>query len=116
MSKILITDNSVFTRRLLIGALKKVGYEEILEAKSGAETLEIINVGDIDLVLLDVIMPDMNGIDVLKKIGSTQKVIIVTAVGQEEIINQAKELGALGYITKPFKSKQVAEEVKKALG
>jgi len=115
MSKILVTDDSSFMRRVLVETLKKAGYDDILEAKSGTEVLEIVKNENVDLILLDVIMPNMNGIEVLKELNSKQKVIIVTAVGQEDIIDKAKSLGALGYITKPFELEQVLEEVKKAL-
>lgn len=115
MSKILVTDDSLFMRRVIVDSLKKAGYEDVLEASSGEEALKTLESEKVDLVLLDVIMPDMNGIDVLKKIGNKQKVIIVTAVGQEEIIAQAKELGAVGYITKPFTAETALSEIKKVI-
>jgi two-component system chemotaxis response regulator CheY len=68
---------------------------------------------------MDIIMPEMNGIEALKKIKSIEpnaKVIMCTAVGQEQMVKAAIKLGAKGYIIKPFQAPKVIEEVKKVLG
>ena len=77
-----------------------------------------IFVADTDLVLLDVIMPGMDGVtvlDSLKKINSDANVIMITADGQEATIKECQDLGAKGYILKPFVKTQVLNEVKKVL-
>lgn len=116
MAKIAVADDSNFMRQLLVGILNKAGYTDIIEAKDGVEALDICQNEKPDLLLLDIIMPNMDGLEVLNKIDTSQKVVVVTAVGQEKAIEEAKSLGVLGYIIKPFESKKIIEEVKKALG
>ena len=115
MSKILIADDSAFMRNLLKDILAEVGYE-VIEAEDGKSALEQFKDNSPDLVLLDIIMPEVDGIDVLKEIGKTAKIVVISAVGQEKMVEDAKELGALDYIVKPFESDKVLETVKKALG
>ena len=82
------------------------------------EAIEQFKVEKPDLILLDIIMPKMDGVavlDSLKKINSDANVIMITAVGQEQIMEECQKLGAKGYIVKPFDEKQVLEEVKKVL-
>lgn len=116
MAKILIADDSQFMRKVLSDILTKNGYTEIVEAADGNETIAKFTQEKPDLVLLDIIMPEVDGMAVLKDIvPKGAKAIVVSAVGQDEMIAQAKTLGALGYIVKPFEEKQVVEEVTKVL-
>ena len=114
--KILIVDDSAFMRTVLKNILENIGYHNFVEAGNGNEALEKIKTDNPDLILLDIIMPDKGGVDVLKEIGLTHKVIMITAVGQEKIIEEAKNFGAKGYLVKPFDNHQVESEVKKILG
>ena len=116
MAKIVVADDSMFMRQLLIGILNRAGYNDIIEAKNGNEVIDIVKNEKPDLLLLDIIMPETDGMEVLKKLGASQKVIMVTAVGQEAVIEEAKTLGAVGYIVKPFDGKKILEEIKKVLG
>jgi two-component system, chemotaxis family, chemotaxis protein CheY len=111
--KILIVDDSQFMRNVLKDVLS-TDYE-VIEAENGKQGIEKITAEKPDLVLLDVIMPEMDGIEVLKKIGTEHKVIIISAVGQEKMVDEAKSLGAVDYIVKPFENEKVLEVVKKAL-
>jgi two-component system chemotaxis response regulator CheY len=86
-----------------------------LEAENGVQALELIRAEKPDLVLLDLIMPEKGGVDVLKEVGNTQKILIVSAVGQDSIIKEAMSFGAVGFIVKPFDNTLVVEAVKKAL-
>jgi two-component system chemotaxis response regulator CheY len=115
-TKILIVDDSVFMRTVLKNILENDGYKDFFEAGNGNEALEKIKAENPDLVLLDVIMPEKGGIDVLKEVGITSKIIMISAVGQDKIMEEARSLGAKGYIIKPFDNKLVSEEVKKVLG
>jgi len=116
-AKVLIADDSAFMRKILTDIIKGEGFENILEAENGKQAVEMFETEHPDLVLLDIVMPEMDGIQVLEEIGKKAKtVVIISAIGQEETINKAKELGAKGYVVKPFDNKQVAEEIKKALG
>ncbi|MFA5993572.1 MAG: response regulator [Parcubacteria group bacterium] len=116
MAKILISDDSQFMRKILSDILTKNGFDNIIEAVNGEQALEKFKTEKPDLMLLDVIMPEKDGIEVVKEVvPQGAKVIMVSAVGQDDMIKQAKDLGVLGYIIKPFEEKQVIDEVKRAL-
>lgn len=114
MAKILVVDDSAFMRKILISTLKKEGYEDIVEGENGVEAVEKFKSDKPDLVLLDVVMEKKEGIDALKEIiaaDATAKVVMVTAVGQEQMVREAMSSGAKGYIVKPFNADKVAETV-----
>ena len=116
--RILIVDDSFYMRTMLKNMLTDAGYEVVGEAPNGQTALQMAKDTNPDLITLDVILPDNTGLDVLKGIRKDQpnmKVIIVSAVGQEVIVNEAKENGALDYIVKPFSEDKVLEKVSKAL-
>ena len=116
--KILIADDSLFMRMTLRNNLPE--EYEIVEADSGAEALEQFQKEKPDLVLLDIVMPqgEEEGIRVLKEMMKNNpqaQVVMITAVGQEAIIEECKKLGAKDYIVKPFDEKLVNETVEKYL-
>ena len=118
MKKILIADDSLFMRMTLKDNLPK-DYE-IVEADSGAKALELFEKEKPDLVLLDIVMPagEDEGVRVLQQIMQSSpeaQVVMITAVGQEAIIDQCKKLGAKDYIVKPFDEKQVTKTVERYL-
>lgn len=101
-------------RKVLSDILVKNGYTDVVEAENGKVAIEKFGSEKPDLVLLDIIMPEVDGIGVLKEImPKGAKAIVISAVGQDSMITQAKELGAIGYIIKPFDEAQVLEEIKK---
>ncbi len=114
--KILIADDSQFMRKVLKDLLHDAGYIDLVECADGKECLAKYAEGKPDLILLDIIMPEIDGIEVLKKIGREAKVVVISAVGQEKMVEEAKKLGALDYIVKPFDNDKVLEAVKQALG
>ncbi|TXK27119.1 response regulator [Pontibacter qinzhouensis] len=119
MKRILIVDDSFYMRTMLKNMLSDAGYEIVGEAPNGQTALELARTTNPDLITLDVILPDNTGLDVLKGIKSEQpemKVVIVSAVGQEVIVNEALEYGALSYIVKPFSEEKVLEVVSQILG
>lgn len=119
MTKILVADDSAFMRKILSNILTKAGYKDLVEAADGGEAIEVYKKEKPDLVLMDIIMAPKDGIEGLKGIKSFNKgakVIMVTAIGQETMINDAKKCGCSEYIIKPFKEEKVLEAVKKALG
>ena len=115
-AKILIADDSEFMRKVLKGMLEDGGLTNLIECSNGRECLDVFKTGNPDLVLLDIIMPEIDGMEVLKQIGGKVSVIMVSAVGQEKVMDEAKRYGALGYIVKPFDKNQVLEKVGQVLG
>lgn len=113
--KILIVDDSKTTRIILEDILREDGFTNIIHASNGEDALSIYTKEEPSLVLLDIIMPEMNGMDVLKQLSGKVKVIIVSAIGQDSIIKQAKELGALNYLIKPLDKAEVIKKVFSAL-
>ncbi|WP_276496137.1 response regulator [Pontibacter litorisediminis] len=118
MKRILIVDDSFYMRTMLKNMLTDAGYEIVGEAPNGQTALELAKETKPDLITLDVILPDNTGLEVLKGIRAEQpeqRVIIVSAVGQEVIVNEAMENGAKSYIVKPFSEENVLEVVSKVL-
>ncbi|MBU1128985.1 MAG: response regulator [Candidatus Omnitrophica bacterium] len=118
MKKILIADDSLFMRKILSDILS--GTYQIVEAATGAEAKEQIKKEKPDLILLDIIMPEgeETGIRVLEdtmKAAPKTRVIMISAVGQETILDECKKLGAVDYIVKPFDKKTVISTVRKYL-
>lgn len=118
MKKIMIVDDSLFMRSVLKDVLPE--KYKVIEAESGSTALEQFKNENPDLILLDIVMPtnEQEGINVLKTIMKTNPdaiVIMVTAVGQDTVIEECEKLGARGYIIKPFDKKQVVETVEKYL-
>ncbi len=117
MNKILISDDSVFMRKMLKDLLSSKNYE-LVEADSGAKTLEQFEKERPDVVLLDIVMPEgeEEGVRVLgeiMKMNPQAKVVMITAVGQDAVVEECKKLGAQDYIVKPFDDKEVLEVIGK---
>jgi two-component system, chemotaxis family, chemotaxis protein CheY len=110
--KILVVDDSQFMRGVLKDIVCTEGHV-CIEAQTGKEALEKYKNEKPDLVLLDIIMPEVDGIAVLKKIGKEVKVLVISAVGQEKMVEEAKSYGAVDYIIKPFEDKKVLETINK---
>ncbi|MBU0982021.1 response regulator [Patescibacteria group bacterium] len=115
--KILVADDSAFMRKVLMHILENAGFTQFLECGNGDECYTAMLNEKPDLVLLDVIMPEVTGIDLLKKFGGAlnSNVIVVSAVGQESMVNDAKKMGAKGYIIKPFDQTKVIDEIERVL-
>lgn len=116
--KILLADDSKFMRTILKNILGKMYADaEFFEAANGVEAIGLHNEHAPNIMLLDLIMPEKGGIDVLTDIGAkkTGKIIIISAIGQEKVIEDAKKLGADAFIVKPFDEKMVIEVVERAM-
>ena len=118
MKTVLIVDDSMFMRMVLKDLLQDVCVA--VEANSAAAALEQYEAEQPDLVLLDIIMPggDEAGIGVLKSLMDAHpdaKVVMVTALGQDAIIEQCRKLGARDYVTKPFDEQRVRQVVEQCL-
>lgn len=115
--QILIVDDAAFMRMMIRDILSKDGYV-IHEATNGAEAIEKYDEFHPDLVTMDITMPDVDGIEALKKIremDSEAIVLMVSAMGQQKLILEALEAGAADFIVKPFQPTKVLETVHKAL-
>lgn len=117
--KILIVDDSATMRKILARVLRQaeLPIDEILEASNGREALEVLQqCADVDLLLLDLYMPEMDGLDLLRALRTTHDaaalpVVIITSETAVAIAELARELGANGYLTKPFSAEQVRAAV-----
>ncbi|RLF66156.1 MAG: two-component system response regulator [Thermoplasmata archaeon] len=118
MARIIIADDSQFMRTLLKNIIAKAGHEVVGEASNGQEAVELFKKLNPDLVILDIVMPVMDGMEALKKImeiNPNAKVLMCTGLGQQKLVIQAIELGAKGYIVKPFQSEFVIKEIERIL-
>ncbi len=118
MARVLIVDDAMFMRTKATRLLMSEGFE-VLEAANGAEAVERYNVEKPDLVLMDITMPVMDGIDALKAIKAMDddaKVIMVTALGQRSMVLEAIRAGAKDFVVKPFQPEKLMEAVRKQCG
>jgi two-component system chemotaxis response regulator CheY len=112
MAKILIVDDSNMLRDMLKYALLDGGYSDVDEAIDGVEALNIAKEKDFDLVITDINMPNMDGFDLidnLRKIDNykTKPLLVLTTERTEEMKQRGKEVGATGWIVKPFLPEQL---------
>ncbi len=110
--KILIVDDSLYMRTMIREALEEGGYEIAGEADNGEKAIDLALSLQPDLITLDNILPDMLGLDVLKVIKKeaiSAKVVIISAVGQQSVVDEGMKLGADHYIIKPFTSEKLLE-------
>ncbi len=118
MSKILIVDDAEFLRVRISKMLGGEGFE-ILEAENGARAVEMYKAAQPDLVLMDITMPEMDGLTALKEIRAYDpkaRVIMLTALGQESVVLEAIKSGARDFIVKPFERERVMSAIIKLLG
>jgi len=119
MAKILIVDDAAFMRMMIKDILTKNGYEIAAEAENGQKAVEKYAETKPDLVLMDITMPEMDGIQALKKIkeiDGAANVIMCSAMGQQAMVIEAIQSGAKDFIVKPFQAERVLEAVKKVVG
>jgi two-component system, response regulator, stage 0 sporulation protein F len=115
--KVLIVDDQYGIRILLNEVLQKEGYDTY-QAANGLQALEIVQENVPDLILLDMKIPGMDGIEILKRVKALypdMKVIIMTAYGELDMIQEAMDLGAITHFAKPFDIVDIREAVKKYL-
>ena len=114
----LIVDDSSVMRKIVERALRQAGIDlkEVHEAGSGTEGLEMLKAKQVDLILSDINMPLMDGLEFLRQIRAQNlapgvPVVMITTESSEEHVKQAIQSGAQGYIRKPFTAEQVKERV-----
>ena len=117
--RVLVVDDAAFMRMMVKDILSKNGYEVVGEAENGMKAVEKYNETKPDLVLMDITMPEMDGIDALKGIREKDPnacVIMCSAMGQQAMVIEAIQSGAKDFIVKPFQAERVLEAVKKVIG
>lgn len=117
MPKILFADDAAFIRMKLKKVLEELGLE-VIEASNGAEAIQRFHEHNPALVLLDITMPEMDGLNALKSImgkDPSARVVMVSALGQESVVMQALKLGAKDFVVKPFQPEQIKQVVQRWL-
>lgn len=109
---VMIVDDSLFMRKILRGILVDNGYIVAAEASSGIEAMRNLHTHHPDIILLDIILPDSNGLDLLESIIKTcptSRVVVCSSIGQQTVMQKSLDLGARAFIQKPFTPEKVAE-------
>ncbi|MCL4560659.1 MAG: response regulator [Chloroflexi bacterium] len=117
MAKILIVDDAEFLRVRISKMLTADGYE-VIEAENGAKAVSTYQASHPDLVLMDVTMPEMDGLTALKHIRAFDpkaRVVMLTALGQESVVLEAIKSGARDFVVKPFERERVLGAISKLL-
>jgi len=121
--RVLIVDDSSVMRKIVERSLRQAGLDigEVLEAGNGAEGLAEVQKGKFDLILSDINMPAMDGLEFLRGLAGVESakgvpVVMITTEGSEARVVEALSVGAKGYIRKPFTPEQVKERVTPLLG
>jgi two-component system, chemotaxis family, chemotaxis protein CheY len=115
---ILIVDDSAMMRKIVLRALTLAGleFQQVLEAADGSEALEILKMNTVELIMCDINMPVMNGLELLKamraqNLAAGVPVVMVTTESSSEHVREAVAVGASGYIRKPFTPEHVKQKV-----
>jgi two-component system chemotaxis response regulator CheY len=117
--KILLVDDAAFMRKMIKDTLSKNGYTELFEAEDGADAVEKYGEIGPDLVIMDITMPNMDGLEALKAIrakDANASIVMCSAMGQESMVMDAVRSGAKDFIVKPFKPDRVLKTVSSILG
>ncbi len=117
MKKVLIVDDSLISRRMIRQLVSNFNFD-IEEAKNGREALEKIHSSNFDIIFLDLLMPDMDGIEVLKNLNQskrTEKVVVISADIQQTTKARCMELGAVAFLNKPPKEEEFVNVLKQLI-
>ena len=119
MAKILMVDDSTFERKTVGDMLKKSGYENVIEAENGEIGLQKFESEKPDITLLDIRMPGMSGVDVLREIikkDPSAKVLMVSIIRDQESIDECTKIGAKGYVNKPVTTGKLIPQIESLIG
>ncbi len=117
--KILVVDDAAFMRMMIKDIVTKNGFEVVGEAENGAIAVTKYKELSPDLVLMDITMPEVDGIQAVKQIkafDANAKVVMCSAMGQQAMVIEAIQAGAKDFIVKPFQADRILEAIKKVLG
>jgi len=116
---VLVCDDAVFMRTLLSDILQQAGFTVVGEADTGAKAVAKYRELRPDLVTMDIVMPDMGGIDAVRQITALDpdaRVVMCSAMGQQALVVDAIQAGAKDFVVKPFQPSRVLEAVQRVLG
>ena len=115
---VLVCDDAIFMRTMITDILTQAGYEVIGEAESGAQAVERYRELRPNMVTMDIVMPDMGGIDAVReiiKIDPEARILMCSAMGQQALVVEAIQAGAKDFVVKPFQPSRVLEAVQRLL-
>ena len=115
---VLVCDDAIFMRTMIADILGQAGYEVIGEAETGAQAVQRYRELKPDLVTMDIVMPDMSGIDAVREIcreDPDARILMCSAMGQQALVVEAIQAGAKDFVVKPFQPSRVLEAVQRLL-
>jgi len=121
MANILIVDDALFMRKILADILSGEGHKIVGEAENAKEAVELYKRLKPDIVTMDIIMPEIDGIDTLKAIkyilksDKDAKIVIVSAMGQQDMVVESIQAGARDFVVKPFQRSRITEAIARLL-
>jgi two-component system chemotaxis response regulator CheY len=116
---VLVCDDAIFMRTMISDILTQAGFEVVAEAETGREAVERYRQLKPDLVTMDIVMPDMGGIEAVREIcreDPEAKILMCSAMGQQALVVEAVQAGAKDFVVKPFQPSRVLEAVQRILG
>ena len=116
---VLIVDDAIFMRTMIADILKGAGFDVVGEASTGVEAIQLYKDLRPDLVTMDIVMPDMGGIDAVRAIVEEDpdaKILMCSAMGQQGLVVEAIQAGARDFVVKPFQPSRVLEAVQRLVG
>ncbi|WP_054743087.1 response regulator [Cellulosilyticum ruminicola] len=118
-NRIVVVDDAAFMRMMLKDILVKNGFDVVAEAENGLKAIEAYKEHMPDLMLMDITMPELDGIAAVKKIkeiDANAKIVMCSAMGQQAMVLESIQAGARDFIVKPFQAERIIEAVNKVLG
>lgn len=115
----LVCDDAIFMRTMISDILSQAGFEIVGEAESGVQAVQQYRNLRPDLVTMDIVMPDMGGIDAVREIckeDPSARILMCSAMGQQALVVEAIQAGAKDFVVKPFQPSRVLEAVQRVLG
>jgi two-component system chemotaxis response regulator CheY len=116
---VLVCDDAIFMRTMITDILNQAGYDIVGEAESGSQAVQRYRDLKPDLVTMDIVMPDMGGIEAVREIVTHDpdaKILMCSAMGQQALVVEAIQAGAKDFVVKPFQPSRVLEAVQRVLG
>jgi two-component system chemotaxis response regulator CheY len=116
---VLVCDDAIFMRTMISDILAQAGYEIVGEAETGVQAVERYKQLKPDLVTMDIVMPDLGGIEAVREIvkfDPAARILMCSAMGQQALVVEAIQAGARDFVVKPFQPSRVLEAVQRVLG